>query len=363
MTQLAQRLCLYLADPLASDLEGLANFFERVLRTVFQSEAHLDHALFPLGQAAQHGRGLLLEIDVDNCFRRRDDGAILDEVTEMRIFFLADRRLERDGLLRDLEDLADLRHRDVHALCDLFRAGFTPKLLVQLPRGADELVDGLDHVRRDADGAGLIRDRARDRLTDPPGRVGRELVAAAVLELVHGLHQADVALLDEVEELESAVGVLLRDGHDEAKVSFDELLLRLFGGHVALNDLALGLAKITVAEARIGFELLEIFLAILLLAPILLLQLFRSRGAVLLLQRVHLTIELPHVVDGLGDTVDQVLALHVRPLQLADDARHSNALAAHAPAVLAPLARLPRISLAVRRGDLADLLFELLRLL
>src|SRR5947209_13925492 len=140
MTQLAQRLCLYLADPLASDLEGLANFFERVLRTVFQSEAHLDHALFPLGQAAQHRRRLLLEIDVDNCFRRRDDGAILDEVTEMRIFFLADRRLEGDGLPRDREDLANLRHRGVHALRHRFSTPLRPHRLPDLTRGWDSPV-------------------------------------------------------------------------------------------------------------------------------------------------------------------------------------------------------------------------------
>src|SRR5881227_2558934 len=53
--------------------------------------------------------------------------------------------------------------------------------------------------------------------------VGREFVAAAVLELVDRLHQADVALLNEVEELQSAVGVLLGDGDDQPQVGLDEL--------------------------------------------------------------------------------------------------------------------------------------------
>jgi hypothetical protein len=56
-------------------------------------------------------------------------------------------------------------------------------------------------VHGDADGARLIGDRTGDRLPDPPGSVGRELKAAPVLELVDRLHQADVAFLDEVEEL------------------------------------------------------------------------------------------------------------------------------------------------------------------
>src|SRR5918994_1713294 len=50
-----------------------------------------------------------------------------------------------------------------------------------------------------------VGDRAGDRLTNPPGRVGRELVAAAIFELIDRLHQADVAFLDEVQELQTAI--------------------------------------------------------------------------------------------------------------------------------------------------------------
>ena len=85
-----------------------------------------------------------------------------------------------------------------------------------------------------ADRARLIGDRARDRLPDPPRRVGRELVAAAVFELVDRLHQADVAFLDQVQELQAAVGVFLGDGNDEAQVGLDHFLLRLTGLALAL---------------------------------------------------------------------------------------------------------------------------------
>ena len=37
--------------------------------------------------------------------------------------------------------------------------GSRPELLDELARGADELVDRLDHVHRDADGARLVGDR------------------------------------------------------------------------------------------------------------------------------------------------------------------------------------------------------------
>ena len=78
---------------------------------------------------------------------------------------------------------------------------------------------GMRIVRR------LVGDRAGDGLADPPGRVGRELVAAAVVELLDGADQAERALLDQVEEREAAAEVALRDRDDEAQVGLDHLLL------------------------------------------------------------------------------------------------------------------------------------------
>ena len=76
----------------------------------------------------------------------------------------------------------------------------------------------------DPDRPGLVGDRARDRLADPPGGVRRELEALRVVELLDGPDQTEVPLLDEVEEQHPPVAVALGDGHDEAKVGLDELL-------------------------------------------------------------------------------------------------------------------------------------------
>src|SRR5438045_607258 len=81
--------------------EALADFFERVLAAVADAEPHLDHLLLARRQRLQHRLGLLFQIEVDHGFGWRYDLAILDEVAQMRIFLLADRRLERDRLLRD----------------------------------------------------------------------------------------------------------------------------------------------------------------------------------------------------------------------------------------------------------------------
>ena len=81
---------------------------------------------------------------------------------------------------------------------------------------------------------GLVGDRSSDGLADPPGRVRRELEALDVVELLDRPHQAEVALLDEVEEEHPPAHVALRDRHDEPQVRLDQLGLRV----LAVDDVA-----------------------------------------------------------------------------------------------------------------------------
>jgi hypothetical protein len=103
-------------------------------------------------------------------------------------------------------------------------------------------VQFLDHVDGDADRPRLVGDGAGHGLADPPRRVGRELVALAVVELLDRADQAERSLLDEVEEGETSAEVALRDRHDEAQVRLDHLRLR---AHLAALD-PLGQADLLV---------------------------------------------------------------------------------------------------------------------
>ena len=102
--------------------------------------------------------------------------------------------------------------------------GLALEVLHHLALHADDLVDRLHHVHRDADGAGLVGDGPGDGLADPPRGVGGELEALRVVELLDRPHQAEVALLDQVEEVHAAADVALGDRHDEAEVGLDEHL-------------------------------------------------------------------------------------------------------------------------------------------
>ena len=95
--------------------------------------------------------------------------------------------------------------------------------------GALHSPDHVDHVHRQADSAGLVAEAPGDGLADPPGGVGGEFEALAPVKFLNGADQAEVAFLNEVEDVEAAAGVALGDGNDESQVGADELHLRLIG--------------------------------------------------------------------------------------------------------------------------------------
>src|SRR3546814_1420378 len=91
--------------------------------------------------------------------------------------------------------LADLFQRHRQALGHFFRRRLSARFVEELAAAPDELVDRLDHVDGDADRARLVGDRARDRLANPPGRIGAELVAAAIFEFRSEEHTSELQSL------------------------------------------------------------------------------------------------------------------------------------------------------------------------
>src|SRR5215217_6205178 len=79
----------------------------------------------------------------------------------------------------------------------------------------------------DADRACLVGERASYRLAYPPSGVRRELESSAVVEFLGGSHQADCALLDEVEEGQAPVAIALGNRDDQPEVGANHVLSRL----------------------------------------------------------------------------------------------------------------------------------------
>ena len=153
---------------------------------------------------------------------------LLDQVAELRV--LADGRLQGQRLTAaHLRQVVDLLDRGVEGLGQLLAAGLAAHALRELEPRAVQLAQSVVDVDGKTDRAGTVRDRARDALADPPGRVRRELEPAAPVEELDGTHQADVAFLDQVEQRQALALVLAGHGHHEAKVGHDEPLPRGLG--------------------------------------------------------------------------------------------------------------------------------------
>src|SRR5262249_5933104 len=117
--QLPDRLGLDLPDALARHLEDAAHLFEGVGVSGADAVAQLDDLALAERQRLQNRLDLLLPHRV----RRRRDRAlrrlVLDEVPEVGVVALADRAVERDRVLRDLQDALGLLERDLRLVGDL----------------------------------------------------------------------------------------------------------------------------------------------------------------------------------------------------------------------------------------------------
>src|SRR3954454_5121871 len=119
---------------------------------------------------------------------------VLDQVA-VEALAVTDGRLQADRILDELEQRTDALGREAALLRDLRQRRLAIQLLCEHAAGTHDLAYLLGHVDREPDGPPLIGERTRDRLPDPPRRVGRKLVAQLVVELLDRADQAEIALL------------------------------------------------------------------------------------------------------------------------------------------------------------------------
>ena len=173
---------------------------------------------------------------------------ILDEFAEAGIFAFANRPVETDRLTTDVQDAPGFFKADAGSsggfLCCRLSAHFVQEALCRIPQSAQNI----DHVDRNADRSRLVGNRPRDRLANPPGGVGRELEAAAVLVFVDRPHQARIAFLNQIQEAETPIAVFLGDRDDQPQVAAGELPFGVFVFAVLLAEY-----RTAAAEARRAF--------------------------------------------------------------------------------------------------------------
>src|SRR5262245_38322306 len=225
-TQSGQCLPLQLPDPLGGDAVASPDVGQLVLPAVEQAIAGLDDVGLALAELVDHGGEAISRLDVEERDVRARGGLASHQVTERGVALVVDRRVEADVVAAPRDQVEDPVDVHVELGRDLRRLRLASEGPLQGAPGGADLVELLDHVHRQPDHSALLRDTAGDRLADPPGRIGGELEALGVVELLDCADQTGIALLDQVQQGHLRTAVLARDRDDQAQVGIDELLQR-----------------------------------------------------------------------------------------------------------------------------------------
>src|SRR5919202_395014 len=230
--QTGEGLALELADALPRQVELVPDRLEGP-RLALEAEAELEDSTLPLGESVERAPHALAAERLLGLVERIGGLTIGEQVPQFAFVVRADRLVQRHRRRCGAQRLVDVLDRQPGRLGELVLRRLAPRLDLEPARRARQLLLALDDVDGHADRAGVVRDRALDRLADPPGRVGRELVAAPPVELLDRAVEAERALLDQVEEGNAEPAVALRDRHDQAQVRLDHAPLR---GRIAPLD-------------------------------------------------------------------------------------------------------------------------------
>ena len=116
---------------------------------------------------------------------------------------------------------------------------------------------------RDPNRPGLVGDGATHRLSNPPRCIGREFIAALILKFLNRAHQADIALLDQVQKSQPAVDIAFGNTHHEAQIGFNETTLAFLRLGFSPRDRLQGLPQLFTIRAKLPLKVLNSFAGVL----------------------------------------------------------------------------------------------------
>src|SRR6266568_5293900 len=249
--QFVQGDILDLAHALTGDAEFLADLLQGFFRAAIETETVTQDGRFArierLDHFLQHaGDGLVFEL-----FVRRLGVLVGDDFGESVRFIVADGRVQRRRADRGGAHLRHARGGHAQFFGQFLVGRLASEFLLQLHCDPAHLGDFVHEMNGQPDGFGLVGQSALDRLFDPPGTVGGKLAALGGIEAFDGLHQADVALADQIEQGQAKAFIIVSDLDHQPQIGLDHLLARLFvalldaGGQL---DLLLGGEQLDLAD-------------------------------------------------------------------------------------------------------------------
>src|SRR6266850_4992972 len=135
MPQLSQCLRFYLTDALAGDIKVLSHLLQSSFMTsVVETKTQPYHPLLSRAQSLQHVAGDLSQVRGNHSSSRTLTRLVFNQIAELGIPILANWSFERNWILHKFPGLANLLHRSVHLLRDIFCRPLWPHLAHQLTR-------------------------------------------------------------------------------------------------------------------------------------------------------------------------------------------------------------------------------------
>src|SRR5688500_4823808 len=246
-----------LAHTLTRDTEHGADLLECMLSSGFETEVETEHLRVTWRKCRECRLDLVVEEAVHRLFLGVGHLVGDEALDERAIAFRIHGRVEAhvSGVQR-CQRLHDV-DRKPGELRELFGRWLATHLLPENLGSLDDAREICGSVERNTDGPSLPRERAQDRLANPPHRVGDEFHSLVGVELPGSSEQADVAFTDQVDEGQAAVLVFLRDGNDEAQVALHQLLECIL---VSSTDLTGNLDLLVALEQRVGAYLIEVLI-------------------------------------------------------------------------------------------------------
>ena len=168
---------------------------------------------------------------------RADRIFVLDEVPEhrlLRVVAIAPHTsIQAANVLLYLHHIFDLIRFHIKLFSKLGNGWLAVEVLSQAALGAQQLVDRLHHVDRNANSARLVGNRTGNRLANPPGGIGTKLKTLVWVKLLHRPQQPGMPFLDEIEKIKATTAIPLGNTYHQAHISLGHFV---FGALIALFD-------------------------------------------------------------------------------------------------------------------------------
>ena len=234
--KLGEGAVLDLADPLPRHVELDAHLLQGALLVVPETEAELEDLEFAWIEEVEAAGNRLAQVILGVLLHGIHGFGIRQQVDEGSILtILPDGHIEGDGAGGNFAELGDPFGFHLKFVGQFGIGRLAAQFVAEGGADPAQALNLVDEVNREADGLALVGESPADGLFDPPAGVGTELHPTARLEAVHRLHQAEVALGDQVKDGQAAVVVVGGDLHDQAEIRFDH---ELAGAAIAPADAA-----------------------------------------------------------------------------------------------------------------------------